>query len=62
MADLFPDRLQRSLETLRTRFGARVDVPPERQFLGFDAYRRAIDSLRCGDIASLTGYAGFRPA
>jgi predicted dehydrogenase len=26
-----------------------------------DAYRKAIDSLRPGDIAMLTGYAGFRP-
>ena len=36
-------------------------MPKERQFVGFDAYRKAIDSLRPGDIAMLTGYAGFRP-
>ena len=44
--------------TARTRpsskqFGDQVDVPPERQFLGFDAYRKAIDCLRPGDVAML---------
>ena len=39
----------------------RIDVPPERQFIGFDAYRNAIDCLRPGDVAMLTGYAGWRP-
>ena len=29
--------------------------------MGFDAYRKAIDCLRPGDVAMLTGYAGFRP-
>ena len=35
--------------------------PPDRQFLGFDAYRKAIDCLRPGDVALLTTHAGFRP-
>jgi len=36
----------------------------ERQFVGFGGFKQAIDSLRpgSGDIAMLTGYAGFRPA
>jgi predicted dehydrogenase len=38
-----------------------MDVPPERQFVGFDAHRKAIDCLRPGDVAMLCGYAGFRP-
>ena len=38
-----------------------MDVPPERRFAGFDAWRKAIDCLRPGDVAMLTGYAGFRP-
>jgi len=61
MADLFPQRLQSSLKNLMKNYAAQIDVPPERQFSGFDAYRQAIDCLRPGDIAMLTGYAGFRP-
>ncbi len=60
MADLFENRLQRSLHHLSKAFKAKVDVPPERQFIGFDAYRKAIDCLRPGDIALLTGYTAWR--
>ena len=34
---------------------------PERQFLGFDAYQKAIDSLDPGDVVLLTTHAAFRP-
>jgi len=62
MADLFENRLATSLKNLSKAYADQIDVPPERQFVGFDAYRKAIDSLRPGrDIAMLTGYAGFRP-
>jgi predicted dehydrogenase len=63
MADLYEDRLQRAHSVLTTNFAERVDVPSERQFVGFDAFKGAIDSLRphSGDIAMLTGYACFRP-
>ena len=60
MADLFQDRLDASHKALSKQFGDKVDVPKERQFLGFDAYRKAIDCLRPGDVALLTTHAGFR--
>jgi predicted dehydrogenase len=64
MADLYENRLRSAHKVLSDSFGARVDVPADRQFIGFDAFKHAIDSLRpgLGDIAMLTGYAGFRPA
>jgi predicted dehydrogenase len=62
MADLFQNRLDGALQVLSEKFQDRVDVPPDRRFVGFDAYRKAIDSLRPGDVAMLTGYSGFRPA
>lgn len=64
MADLFPNRLASAHQVLSENFGSRIDVPAERQFLGFDAFKAAIDHLRpgTGDIAMLTGYAAFRPA
>ena len=60
MADLRPDRLEQSHTALSNLLGDRIDVPPERRFLGFDAYRQAIDCLRPGDVAMLTTHAGFR--
>ena len=61
MADIFQRRLEGSRAALARQFDDRIDVPPERQFVGFDAYRKAIDCLRPGDIAILAGYAGWRP-
>jgi predicted dehydrogenase len=63
MADLYEDRLYKSHASLGAKFPDRVDVPSERQFVGFDAFKKAIDALRprSGDVALLTGYAGFRP-
>ena len=61
MADFFADRLTNAHKVLSEQYSARVNVPPERRFVGFDAWRRAIDCLRPGDVAMLTGYAGFRP-
>lgn len=61
MADLFSDRLEGSYKQLKEQFGAKVDVPPERKFLGFDAYRKAIDCLKPGDVVLLTTHAAFRP-
>jgi len=64
MADLFGNRLTGAHKVLAQHFGENVDVPKERQFVGFDAFKQAIDCLRpgTGDVAMLTGYAGFRPA
>ncbi len=64
MADLYYDRLQSAHRALHAQFQRRIEVPSQRQFIGFDAFKQAIDVLRpgSGDIALLTGYAGFRPA
>jgi len=61
MADVFEDKLARSYKALSKQFGDLVDVPPERRFVGFDAYRKAIDCLRPGDVALLTTRAYPRP-
>jgi len=61
MADLFERRLQSSLANLEKRAADKVDVPPDRQFIGFDAYKKAIDCLGPGDVVLLTTHAAFRP-
>jgi myo-inositol 2-dehydrogenase/D-chiro-inositol 1-dehydrogenase len=60
MADAFADRLESSLAEIVRARGDRVDVPRERRFTGFDAYRAAID-VDC-DVVILTTPPGFRPA
>ena len=42
MADAFPDRLKSSLGELQRAHKDRVDVPEDHQFIGFDAYKKAI--------------------
>jgi len=61
MADIFPDRIQRSLEALSEveEIQGNIDVPPDRQFTGFDAYKRVME-LDC-DIVFLTTPPAFRP-
>ncbi len=61
MADIFEYRLSKAYQALSARYGDRIDVPSERRFLGFDAYQKAIDCLRPGDVALLTTHAAFRP-
>jgi predicted dehydrogenase len=61
MADVFEDKQTRSYKALKGQFDAQVDVPPERRFLGFDAYRKAIDCLRPGDVMIQATHSAFRP-
>src|SRR6476661_4638588 len=51
MADLFEERLWKSYKTLYGDKAAkcRLDVPADRQFVGFDAYKEAMDCLKAGD-------------
>jgi len=61
MADVFDHRLQSSLKKLSEQFGKQIDVPKERQFIGFDAYKNAIDSLDGSGVVILATPPGFRP-
>ena len=61
MADIFDDRLKSSLKNLSRKFGDQIDVPPDRQFLGFDGFKKAIDALDPGDLVLLTTPPTFRP-
>lgn len=65
MADAFDDRLEESLTNI-TKADAdhaeavrgRVDVPPERRFVGFDAYKEVIPLV---DVVLIATPPGFRP-
>ncbi|WP_316738216.1 Gfo/Idh/MocA family oxidoreductase [Pedobacter aquatilis] len=58
MADAFQDRIDKSYEALASKFAAKMDVPKERQFVGFDAYKQAIP---LADVVLLVTPPGFRP-
>ena len=60
MADVFDHKLSSSHDALSKRFKDQVDVPQERRFIGFDGYKKAIDSLRPGDVVIFTTPPGFR--
>jgi predicted dehydrogenase len=61
LADVFPERVENSRKILTEQFSGRVDVPAERLFVGFDAFKKAIDVLGQGDVVLLATPAGFRP-
>src|SRR5437667_8854107 len=60
MADVFEDRLNSSYKGVKEKRGDSVDVPTERQFIGFDGYKKAMDCLKPGDGGILTTTLAFR--
>jgi predicted dehydrogenase len=58
MADTFDDQLQSHLSILSKNHPNKVDVPQERQFTGFDGYKKAIAEA---DVVILATPPGFRP-
>src|SRR6185369_17015446 len=60
MADVFDERLSRSFQTLKEKFTEQLDVPEDRKFIGFDAYRKAMDCLKPGDVAIFATPPAFR--
>ena len=60
MADMFEDNLHDALRGFnKASFANKVDVPKDRQFVGFDAYQKAIDAGV--DLVILATPPGFRP-
>src|SRR6202451_1146576 len=60
MAYVFPQKLSDSHGHLRGHFASQMDVPMERQFIGFDAFRKAMDCLKPGDVVILATPPAFR--
>lgn len=59
MADAFSDRLESAYKELSEKFKDKMDVPQERRFVGFDAYKKAI---ALADVVLLATPPGFRPS
>jgi myo-inositol 2-dehydrogenase / D-chiro-inositol 1-dehydrogenase len=60
VADVFEDRMQQAMRALRSGPNRdRVEVDPQRRFVGLEAYRKVIDSEV--DLVILAAPPGFRP-
>jgi predicted dehydrogenase len=60
VADVFSERLQKTVDVLQRKFPEQTDLPQDRQFIGFDAYKNAMDCLKPGDIAIFATPPAFR--
>lgn len=60
MADVRPENLSQSYSGLKKKFDQQVDVSEDAKFVGYDAYKKAMDRLNPGDIAMLTTPPAFR--
>jgi predicted dehydrogenase len=60
MADVFKDRLDGSHNSLNREFKKQMDVPIARRFIGFDAYKHAMDALKPGDVVIFATPPAFR--
>lgn len=60
MADAFADRIEKSLNGIKDHFDGKkkIEVKEKNCFVGFDAYKKAID---LADVVILTTPPGFRP-
>jgi myo-inositol 2-dehydrogenase / D-chiro-inositol 1-dehydrogenase len=58
MADVFDDQIKTSLDSLKQQFPDKVAVTPDTCFVGFEAYKQAIDAA---DVVVLGSTPGFRP-
>ncbi len=60
LADVYEDRLTASYKDLKNQVPDKIDVPEDRQFIGFDAYQKAMDCLKPGDVAIFATPLTFR--
>ncbi len=62
MGDVSENKMKSSYTSLseKKKIGAKVDVPEERRYIGFDAYKKVMDTLEPGDVVILATPAAFR--
>ena len=62
LGDVFEKNLKSTHASLSNHkdLGGKVKVPDDHKFIGFDAYQKAMDCLRPGDVVVLATPPGFR--
>jgi predicted dehydrogenase len=58
VGDVHKDRMEGSLKELGRKHSAKVEIPDDRKFMGFDAYKKVIAQ---SDVVILATPPGFRP-
>ncbi|MCX6887359.1 MAG: Gfo/Idh/MocA family oxidoreductase [Verrucomicrobiota bacterium] len=61
VADVFEHRMSACVANVQKGHENQMALPKERQFIGMDAYKHAIDSLDKGDVVILATPPAFRP-
>lgn len=59
VGDVFEDRMRGSLNALKAKYGEKIQVTPEKSFIGLDAYKKVLESGV--DVVILATPPGFRP-
>ena len=60
MGDVFENRQRLSHDAIKAVAPEKVNVPDEQRFIGFNAYKQAMDCLRPGDVVILATPPAFR--
>ena len=60
IADVFEQKLRRQPRTPPDQIRRQDGRPPDRQFIGFDGYKKAMDTLKKGDVVILATPPAFR--
>lgn len=62
LGDVFENKLKSTHTALSNKkeIAAKVDVPEDRRYVGFDAYKKVMDTLEPGDVVILTTPLAFR--
>ncbi|MEM6474179.1 MAG: Gfo/Idh/MocA family oxidoreductase [Planctomycetota bacterium] len=62
LGDVFENKLKSTFTSLSNnrKVGSKVDVPEERRYVGFDAYKEVMETLEPGDVVILATPPAFR--
>jgi predicted dehydrogenase len=60
LGDVFENNLKSTYASLANKKKSQVDVPEDRKYVGFDAYKQVMDTLEPGDVVILATPAAFR--
>ncbi len=61
LADVFENKVKTFVPHLKDKYPNEVDLPEERQFVGLDAYKHAVDAVGPGGVVLFATAPAFRP-
>ncbi|MDR3234436.1 MAG: gfo/Idh/MocA family oxidoreductase, partial [Planctomycetaceae bacterium] len=61
LGDVFPNKVQNTAKMVTDKHKDSADIPQERQFVGFDAYKNVVDAVGPGGVVFFATAPAFRP-